>query len=113
MRRSMYRMEEETAIHAADLPGRRGVPTLSATTFDAVRELYRSFRPALVPQVRALALNVGIYDRLLPSQHRLDDTSDARQVAQAVRSAHDQARISTALTTEVTGSPRRPVHPAQ
>ncbi len=29
----------------------------------------------------------------------------------AVQSAHDQARISTALTTEATGSPRRPVHP--
>jgi len=61
------------------------VPTLSARTFDAVRELVRKFRPALVPQVRALALNVGIYDRLLPSQRLLDDTSDARQVAQAVR----------------------------
>ena len=44
---------------------------------DAVRELIREFRPALVPQVRALALVVGIYDRLLLSQHRLDDASDA------------------------------------
>ncbi len=31
-----------------------------------MRERYRSFRPALVPQVRALALDVGSYDGLLP-----------------------------------------------
>jgi hypothetical protein len=35
---------------------------LAATTFDAVRELLREFRPALVPQVRTLALGVGTYD---------------------------------------------------
>jgi len=77
---------------------------LAATTFDAVRELVREFRPALVPQVRAPALDVAIYDGLLSSQHRLDDASDASQVAQAVRSAHDQARESARL---------RPVNPAR
>ena len=35
---------------------------LAATTFDAVRELVREFRPALVPQVRTLAFGVGTYD---------------------------------------------------
>ena len=60
---------------------------LAAAIFDAVRDLIREFRPALVPQVGALALDVGIYGSLLPSQHCLDDASDASQVAQAVRSA--------------------------
>jgi hypothetical protein len=56
-------------------------------TFGAVRELVREFRPTLVPQVGALALDVGSYDGLLHLQHCLDDASDASQVAQAVRSA--------------------------
>ncbi len=64
-----------------------------AATFDAVRDLVRGFRPALMPQVHALALDVGIYDGLLPSQHRLDDASDASQVAQAVRSANEYSQL--------------------
>ncbi len=58
-----------------------------------MREFVREFRLALVPQVRALALDVGIYDGLLPSQYRLDDASDASQVAQAVRSAHEYGQL--------------------
>jgi len=47
-----------------------------ATTFDAAREL-----------------DVGIYDGLLTSQRRLDDTSDASQVAQAVRLVHEYGQL--------------------
>jgi hypothetical protein len=46
------------------------------TTFDAAREL-----------------DVGIYDGLLTSQRRLDDTSDASQVAQAVRLLHEYGQL--------------------
>jgi len=38
-----------------------------AATSDVVHEFIREFRPALVSQVHTLALNVGIYDELLPS----------------------------------------------
>jgi hypothetical protein len=85
-----------------------------ALLLDAVRELVREFRPALMPQVRALALDVGIYDRLLLSQHRLDDASDASQVAHEVRSAHDQARELARLRPLRQPDPsRRPVHPTR
>jgi hypothetical protein len=40
---------------------------LATATSDAVCDLVWEFRSALVPQIRALALDVGIYDGLLPS----------------------------------------------
>lgn len=49
-------------------------------TFDAVRELVREPQPLHVPQLSTPALDLGIYDQLLPSQQAVVGCQDAQEV---------------------------------
>lgn len=49
-------------------------------TFDAVRELVGSSQPVAVPQLRCAPLDLGIYDRLLPSQGQASHPSHPGQL---------------------------------
>jgi Mu transposase, C-terminal domain len=51
-------------------------------TFDAVRELVREPQPLTLPQLRMPALDLGIYDRLLPS-HETQQTAASSLLAAA------------------------------